>query len=119
MTKPAIEEQQDCARDLAQQIERGEPLGESERELVAWILRAWADIPIEAPKRRPGKAQQYDHVVAVWNIELARRGGKTKEKAIADEADRYGVSVEAMKKTHKKLGEAIEAMLNSKPIRTE
>lgn len=119
MTKPAIEEQQDCARDLAQQVERGEPLGELERELVAWILRAWADIPVEAPKRRPGQARRYDHVVAAWNIELARRGGKTKEKAIADEAVRCGVSVEAIKKTHDRLGPAIAAMLNSKPIRTK
>lgn len=119
MTKPTREEHQDCARDLAKKIERGEPLDETERNIAAWILREWADIPIEATKRRPGQLPRYDHVVAAWWIELARRSGKSKETAIADKAEEYGVTVEAMKKTHNKLGPAIEALLDSKPIRTK
>jgi hypothetical protein len=115
MTRPTREEQQDCARDLAQQIERGEPLDETERHIVAWILRAWADIPIEAPRRTRGQLPKYDHVVAAWGIELARRNGKTKETAIADAAMREGVSIEAMKKTYNKLAASIAELLDSKP----
>ena len=43
----AVEKQKRWARDVADRIERGElPRGSDERQVIAWIVRGWADRPV-------------------------------------------------------------------------
>lgn len=103
------QDQREWARNLADKIERGEPLDTGlDRKVAAAILRGWADnLPDTAP-RKPGQAPKVDAGEVAMQVAVLRVQGIAKGRAIAQVAEDWGVSDEAIRKALKKHGD--EAM---------
>lgn len=110
------QEQREWARRMADKIERGEPLDRGlDRKVAAAILRGFADnLPDTAP-RKAGQAPKIDAgEVALQYAALRGRGAK-KGQAIAELAERWGVSDEAIRKSLKKNGDEAMRLLGVEP----
>jgi hypothetical protein len=71
-----------------------------ERQTVAAILREWANRMSETRPRKRGQQPQFDHGEAALEFAMMVYGvepGQGTSIAYADLAERYGVSLEAMK----------------------
>lgn len=84
-------------RDLAERIERGEPLGQIERRVVAAVLRAHADRMPETMPRKAGRAPQINRSAVALEFEQLTRRGMTRNGAREHLAEKHGVSVEAIR----------------------
>lgn len=115
MSTPKLNEFLDRDELLAQAdaLERGAPIDQDDRYLYVLALRALAE-QLDVPEKRPrGQPPRFNHVVVAWGIELALRAGKTREQAIADAADEYGVSDQAIKKATRPFRNAIRRLLET------
>lgn len=92
------------AEELAARIERGEELSsERDRAMAAEMIRAFAkSIPLER-KRKQGPAAKFSHGEEAMSYALARATNKemTHGQAVAEIADRIGVSEHAVEKAIK------------------
>lgn len=90
-------------RALADDIEAGKPLAETaDRQAVAAILRGWADSVSEQQKGKQGPAPKFDHGWEAFSYAIHRRKGWTHGQALAEIADRVGVSEVAVDKAIRK-----------------
>ncbi|PRY70996.1 hypothetical protein [Halomonas ventosae] len=89
-------------RLLADKLEAGEELKSLERQFLAGVLRAAAD-SIQAPRRQgpPSKLPDGDQAAIEFAL-LVNQQGYSRTQAREEIADKYEVSVEAVRKHLKK-----------------
>lgn len=105
----AAQSQRELAREMADKIERGEPLEHRmHRMIAAGILRLWADNLSDTAPRKPGQAPRVHAGEVAMQVAVLRVQGIAKTRAIAQVAEDLGVSDEAIRKALKKHGD--EAM---------
>lgn len=106
-----IREQKKYARELADRVDRGEPLDEMGSEIVSSLLRSWADkIPEEQPRPR-GHQPQFASGAAALYVANRRRRGESYRQAVANVAEHYGVTDESIKKALKKDGDQAQSVI--------
>ena len=104
--------QRKYAREVADKIEHGGELDSMAGGFTAAILRAWADNLSDVQKRPRGQAPRFDAGnVALEFAALVKGKGVAKDSALGIIAGRYGVSVEAIRKSLRKHGDAAMALL--------
>lgn len=95
----AAQSQKRLARELAEKIEAGEPIeGRINRQIVAGILRAWADNLPEKPKGKQGPPPKFCHGSEAMSYAMHRWKGMAHGEALSEIADRVGVSEVAVNK---------------------
>lgn len=93
------EVQRTLARRLADMIEQGEPITEEhERKFVAVIVRAWADNLPAKPKGKQGPPPKFCPGSEAMSYAAHRWKGMAHGEALAEIADRVGVSEQAVAK---------------------
>jgi hypothetical protein len=90
--------QRDFIASIADRIEKGEPFARAdERQMVAGILRAWArQIPDTLSSTEDGVARIEPAYAAIHFACLVNGQGRSKEQAIAEMAEIYDASTEAV-----------------------
>lgn len=95
--------QKKWVRALADDIEAGKPIeGKIDRQAVAGILRLWADNLEEIPRGKRGPAPKFCHGSEALSYAMHRWKGLTHGQALAEIADRVGVSETAVNKAIEK-----------------
>jgi hypothetical protein len=90
--------QRDFIGSIADRIEKGEPIARAaERQMIAGILRAWArQIPDALPSSEDGVAKIEPAYAAIHFACLVNGQGRSKEAALAELAEIYDASTEAI-----------------------
>ncbi|MEO7477717.1 MAG: hypothetical protein ABIT64_00600 [Lysobacteraceae bacterium] len=105
--------QREHVRNIADKLDRAEPLDDVDRMMAAAILRGWADNLKDKQPRRQGQAPQFDHANAAIHYACLRRKGVGRTVAIKQLAEAYDVTNEAMRKVIGELGETAIRRLHS------
>ena len=108
--------QKDFAKGIALKIERSETLDGLERRFAAGALRFWADnLPLRQ-KRKRGKQPQIDPAdVAIHYACMVNGQGKKKTPAIAQLAEHYGVTTQAIEEALKKYRDVALSLIPESP----
>lgn len=110
------QDQREWARTIAGKIERGEPLTRGlDRKAAAAILRGWADNLPDAPPRRVGRLPKIDAGEVALQFAAMRAQGVQKGEAVAQLAERWEVTDEAIRKALKKHGDEALALFGVEP----
>ncbi len=108
-----VRRQRAWLNEIANRIEQGEPLDKLERSLVAQIVRGRADRMDESLPRKPGRAPRANWSAVALEFELLVRAKKmSKSAARGHLAEKYDVSIEAVRQGLKKNGAAAGAVLD-------
>lgn len=104
--------QKEQIRDIAARIEAREPLNDMQTECAAAILRKKADDISEKQPRQRGQQPQFPSGKAALMVETYCLQGQSRRSAVAEVAERFNVSDEAIKKALKKDGAEARAILS-------
>ncbi|WP_137886277.1 hypothetical protein [Pseudomonas sp. 2FE] len=91
------ETQRAQVREIADYLRDGKPLTKRQAQLAAGLLYVAAERLLVEPSPPPGRPPKIPDD-ACWNFVSRTRNGEGKNKVIADLAQQYEVSVEAIKK---------------------